>query len=256
MESLSLKTSDVLHHLVEVGLDVYPPIDIPAERTRLNMFYEELRHRWAKLADRFQSSDTSFRISKDFREKDIVQGPASVQDTFVLTNRGPVFRFPLKLPPPIGETGLEKAYVDDFIKLRGLFHEMIPGHNMLRVGLVRDILFDAGQTPCNQIITHLQSFCGAHLSGGQFMASYRDEKYNHHILIEPVKIMQTTLLPVGKPVSKNTGYGVHVRLDVNNWDLQTPLGDDDVQQVIDRATSLWPEKLLEYIQESTGGRES
>ena len=41
-------------------------------------------------------------------------GPAIPFDTFVLTNRGPVFIFPLTLPPPVEATTLEEVYVERF----------------------------------------------------------------------------------------------------------------------------------------------
>ena len=61
--------------------------------------------------------------------------------------------------------------------------------------------------------------------------------------------MKRTQLPVGRAITEPTGYGIQVQLDVNNSDLEQALGDDDIQQVLDRATSLWPNELLEYLQE-------
>lgn len=249
MEPLSLSISDLFLHVVKLGLDIYPLVEIADERTRLNMFYEETRQRWHKLADRVNASDTDFRISKEFRQTAEVPGPALPHETFVLAKRGPVFIFPLMLPPPIGHTNLEESYLDDFKQLLDLFLEVVPNRKVMRVGLVRDLIFQTGQSRCERYISDQGTFANADLAGGQLQFNYRDAKHNHNIRVQPVALMRTTRLPVGAAFNENTGYGMHVHFDVNNSDLQQPLGPGDIQQVLERATTLWPDVLLKYLRE-------
>ncbi len=249
MEPLSLSVGDLCHHVVTLGMDIYPPVEIPNERTRLNMFYEEVRGRWDRLFDRLVASDTEFRISKKFRKHPDKTGLSYLQDTFVLTNRGPVYVFPLILPDPVGDTGLEKTYLEDFDRLRRLFFSVLPERAVMRVGLIRDLVFATGKTRCDELITDKRSFAKADLVGGQSLFKYRDAKYNHNIRVDPVLISKTTQLAVGTSVTEPPEYGVRVQLDVNNSDTQTPLQEPDIQGVLERATSLWPEELLEYIGE-------
>ncbi|MCH7807725.1 MAG: hypothetical protein IIB60_00760 [Planctomycetes bacterium] len=249
MEPLSPSVNDLCYHVVEIGLDAYPPVSIPDERTRLNMFYEEARERWGNLFGRLVASDTEFKISKEFRRTPDVQGPAHIAATFVLTNRGPVYAFPLVLPDPINETGLEATYLDDFVDIHRLFFSILPGHGVMRVGLVRELVFTTGEAPSNEILTRQGVFANAKLVGGQSKCTYRDEFHNHQILVEPVSLTKATRLPIGTVKEEHTGYGVRVRLDVNNAEVNRQLEETDIQQVLDRARSLWPDTLLEYLRE-------
>jgi len=249
VEPLSLSTNDLLTHVVTFGMDIYPPIEIPKERTHLHMFYEEARVRWDRLFDELKASDQEFRISKSFRRTSGIAGPSSAIETFVLTARGPVFVFPLLLPEPLADTGLERTYVDDFNQVRRLFSQALSVRTVMRVGLIRDLIFATGKTPCGEMLTDQTAFANAALVGGQSVLKYQDSQYNHHIRIEPVSLTRTTQLLVGTTINEPAGYGVKVQVDVNNANIQQPLQEPDIQAVIDRATSLWPDQLLEYLNE-------
>ncbi|MHC4697368.1 MAG: hypothetical protein ACYTFA_11545 [Planctomycetota bacterium] len=247
METLSLSEADLCHHVVTLGMDIYPQVDIPTSRTHLNMFYEEARDRYGRLFERLSASDTEFRISKLFRRQPNVEGPSIPVATFVLNPRGPVFVFPLKLPEPVGETGLESTFQDDFDQLRELFFRALTQRVVMRVGLIRELIFETGQANCQELITDVRSFANAPLVGGQATLKYRDDNHNHNIVVEPVSIARTTQLPMGARVSEDAGYGVHVVIDVNNANIQRPLEKADIDGVLERATSLWPDILLEYL---------
>ena len=144
MAGLSLSTSDIVHHVVTFGIDVYPPIEVSKERTRLNMFYEAACEQWPEIYEKLTVGDTEFRMSKNFRRDPRIAGSSVLFDTFVLTNRGPVFVFPLVLPPPAEATGLDDKYVDWFNDVRKVLLDNVPGRNLLRVGLVRELIFTTG----------------------------------------------------------------------------------------------------------------
>lgn len=254
MQKPLLSLADLCQHSVTFGMDIYPPIEIPQERTRLNMFYEEARRRWNSLFDRLVTSDTEFRISKKFQKSPEVAGPSYSIDTFVLTNRGPVFVFPLLLDEPVGDTGLEVTYLDRFKEIRELFFQAIPNRKFMRVGLIRDLIFNTGSVPCQELIAEQTSFAKAELVGGKAVFKYCDTKHNHNILVEPMSRVRTMQLAAGPTVNEPAGFGVRVQLDVNNTDMGRTLEESDIQEVIERATSLWPDKLLEYIEGLSKGR--
>ena len=249
METLSLSTNDICQHFVTFGMDIYPPIEIPDVRTRLNMFYEQARERWGRLVDQLVASDAEFRISKKFQKHPDISGPSVPIETFVLTHRGPVCVIPLKLPEPVGETGLEATHVEDFNGLRRLFFDAIPDHVIMRLGLVRDLIFETGDVSCDRLLTDQRRFANAEMIGGKVVFKYRDAKYNHNIVVEPVSVTKTTQLAIGATIDESAGYGARVQLDINNFDVQRPLEEAEIEGVIERATSLWPEKLLEYLNE-------
>ena len=256
MVPLSLGVGDLCQHVVTFGVDVYPPVEIPGERTHLNLFHEEARQRWGKLFEGLTQSDTEFRMSKGFRNQSGVQGPSCNVDTFVLTHRGPVFVFPLILPEPVAATGLEDTYLDDFRSLLQLFFRAVTRRAVMRVGLIRDLVFSTEATDCQALLAYQESFANARLTGGRSELKFQDDRYNHKILIEPVTIMKSERLPVGTQVDERTGYGVRVRLDVNNSDVQKPLAETEIEGILERASSLWPEKLLEFLHELPNRRPS
>ncbi len=248
MEPSPLSVSDLLHHVVKFGIDVYPPIEIESERTRLNMFYEEARTRWGDLFEKLVASDTEFRISKEFSERP-GRRPSVPVETFVLTPRGPVFVVPVLLPPPVKFTGFEAKVVELFHEVRALlFEALAQKRECLRVGMVRELIFDTGGAKCQRLVGDERTFGGAPLIGGKRFLVFRDAKCNLRIEFEPVEISKTIQLPIGTNVQQHAGFGVRVLLDVNNAEVR-PLADADINEVLERANSVWPDELLKYINE-------
>lgn len=247
MESLSLTTADLLHHVVTFGIDVFPPVEIPKERTRLNMFYEEASSKWGDLYEQLVASEAEFKISKAFTERP-GRRPSIHMDTFTLTQRGPVFVFPVLLPEPIGKTGLEDSPVGRFDEVRKLFFSALTDRKIMRVGMVRELVFGTGDTACQQLLATETSFSGSELAGGKSLLVFRDSRCNVRLEFEPLEIRKTIQLPVGARMEQSAGYGVRVQLDVNNYAVR-PLEDADIEEVLERATGLWPDELLRYINE-------
>ncbi len=248
MESNVLSTSDLLHHVVKFGIDIYPPIEIDSERTRLNLFYEEARNRWGDLFEKLVASDTEFKISKEFAQRP-GKRPSIPVDTFVLTQRGPVLVVPVLLPAPVASTGFEGRCTELFDKVRELFFAALgTKRECLKVGMVRELVFDTGETPYQHLIATQRSFAGAGLVGGKRLLVFRDEMCNLRVELEPLEITKTIQLPVGANVQQHAGYGVRVLFDVNNAEFR-PLNDADITGVLERASSLWPGELIKFINE-------
>ena len=249
MTDLMINLDDLDQHVATFGIDVFPAIEIPVERTHLNMFYEEAHDKWPDLFEGLIASDFEFRISKVFRvQPDIRGGPGFPVHTFELTQRGPLVRFPLMLPKPVGATKLEGTFLMRFAEIRKLFFKHLPGRALMRVGLVRNVIFATGEQRCEPLLAANSEFAGAKLQGGACRFDYRDDQCNVLVQLNPVQAMTVTQLPVGATVSQHGGFGLNVQLDVNNGEIR-PLSDDDINVVLDRAASLWPKKLLEYINE-------
>ena len=239
--------ADVAQHVVKFGIDIYPQIDIAADRTRLNMFFEQARERHPELYEQLLASDTEFKVSKQFRRRPEVARPSASADTFVLTSRGPVFIFPLRLPV-IGATSLEGQYMDLFREMRSLFQAALPGRKSLRIGLIRELIFDFGQAPCLDLLTSQDEFAGARLGDGGSVFHYVDDECNVRIKFELGEATKSVQLPVGQTVTEKAGFALFVHFDVNSREIR-PLEDADIEGVLDRATSLWPDELLKFFRE-------
>ncbi|MCH8823612.1 MAG: hypothetical protein IH984_08910 [Planctomycetes bacterium] len=245
MPNVPLTTDDLFQHIIKIGIDIHPSIELDVEGTRLSIFFEEAKNACPHLVDRIISSDTEFVLSKTFSVK---QGAAKMSvPTFAMTGRGPVFIFPILLPPPGGDTGLEASWEEDFTKMRQLFAHAIPGRDYIRCGLVRELLFNTADDRCSDCISTLDAFAGADLVGGNSRRVYKDGQYNNNITITTVEIASKKQLAAGPTVREDVGFGLKIDLDVNNIDLRT-LNEDDVNDIIERANSLWPDTLLEYIE--------
>jgi hypothetical protein len=246
MNQPKLSLVDLTHHIVTFGIDVYPPIEITNERTRLNIFYEEARSTFPAIYDRLEAGGNEFSISGDFPRKADSSGPALRVPTFALNYRGPVFSFPLKLTNPVGDTGLEASFSESFQKVRRLFFLRFPTSQVMRIGMIRELVFETGNTPTHSILRRGDEFAGATLQGGLCLCHYQDAKCNIRVTMEPVSLIKATKLAIGPVVQEPTGFGLKVLFDVNSA-LPRPHGDADIQEVVERATSLWPEKLLDFL---------
>ncbi len=246
MNEITLSADDVVQHVVTIGLDIFPPIEMRNERTRLNMFFEDVRERWGDIYETLTVGESEFKISKPFREKPDVRDPTFPVDSFVLTPRGPVFVFPLRLPDPVGFTKLEGRYKEIFTEVRKALWSRLPGHKVLRVGLIREVLFLTGETDCTFLVSGQPDWLGARLTGGQRLFQYQDDKCNIRLEFGPGRLSKVTQLPVGKKVGEPVGFGIKVKLDINNTELRE-LQDADIEEVLERAIGFWPDELLQYL---------
>jgi len=250
MDDLPLRLDDLAEHTLTFGIDVHPPIEIHNERIRLNMFYEEAHARWPGLYEKLETSDKEFRISRTFhRGPHGGPGPGIPVLTFVLTNRGPVFVYPLLLPPSIEATELaETKCVEQFLETFELLRAALPNQKIMRLGMIRHVVFNTGRAHTREFLTSQTEFGKAELVGGNLVLQHRDEMCNVRIQLEPVRLQKITQLAVGKTVSEHGDYGLAVTLDVNNKEIRE-LDTADIRMISERATSLWPNPLLEYLKD-------
>lgn len=238
---MELSTNDIIEHSLVVGIDAYPPIALSENRTRLNMFYEEARSRAPDLFDQLVTGETVFRISTTLEGKTF--------DSFVLTDRGPVFRFPLLVPPAGKSVRTLEAATSSFHELRELFFSAVPDRQIMRFGMVQDVFFGTGTERCFGLITDRgDEFSNATLDGAQSVHVFRDPKCNIRITLEAAQLQKTIKSQIGPPQTERSQFGLHVVLDVNSFEVR-PQSETDIEDVITRAGGLWPESLLEFVNE-------
>ncbi len=247
MEKLHIGASDVVAHTVTFGVDVYPSIDIYAERTRLHMFYEEARSQLGELYTKLTESDSQFEVSHEFRKGRGGSPATASTEVFVLTNRGPVFKFPI-LIPETGDTGLAADYVELFHQSRQLFLKHLPGRVCLRVGMVREAVFNTGRTQPFQVVARAHEIQGATMVGGMLGMGFIDPQCNVRLELQTVQFGQITQVAGGHPIAKAVGNGLGMLLDVNNREVRT-LTEGDIETILARAHSFWPDSIVEFINE-------
>jgi hypothetical protein len=231
---------------VKFGIDIFPPIQISEEQTRLSMFYERAHEKKRDLFAGLNLTDREFKISGEFGGLDRPGAAPMKGETFMLTRRGPVFIFPLLLPEPVGETGLEDGLMELFKQVYSLFSEALPARKAMRIGLVRELVFRTGNDPCFELLTDRPQFGGADLVGGQNLLAFRDERCNVQLKLQTGELKKQTSLPVGGVVIEDAGRMIHAHLDVNNHEVRV-LQEPDIDDVMERADSLWPAEMLEFL---------
>lgn len=239
---MNVTLSDLSQHFYHSGIDIYEPVIISENRTRLNMFFEEGRAQHEDLFQRVVSSDNEFIVSRRFSKPG---GPNVDVNTFQMTPRGPIFLIPLHVPD-FGDTEFNSNYETKLVELEKLFFRAFPDRKQMRYGIIRKLIFDTGKQACTEVLAAPPEFCGAKLQAGRRDAQYADQQCNVSISLQPVRSARVTRLGLGVEMNRETGYGLQVNMDVNNKDIH-PLETADIEGIRARAKSLWPDGILQFI---------
>ncbi len=244
--ALAISSEDLEQHVVKYGLDVFPPLDMRTETTHAQDLFSSLREDLPELYQElsFAPDRNEFRIGATFTGK----GGMTKYPTLVFTQKGPVFAFPCLFPDPIGRC-THKAELDDiFWQSFGLLRKNFPTVEVLRLGLINEAVFNTGKTNfVPYLAKRFGSFPGATLVGGRATLSFRDELCNVRVQLQTIEIHRQARAPATQHVvSQEMDFGVQVTLDVNNIEMKRQ-GESDIQSTLERAHSLWPKALLEFI---------
>ncbi len=123
---------------IGIGVDVRPPIELSLDVLRIQEFYNQVSDQFPNLFADLSQSKTEFRINK----KIPIPGKGEVSvATFTLTQRGPVFNFPITLPGVLDGYEWSKTLNEHVIKCLETFHRHMPGTKFVRIGKVRKLVF-------------------------------------------------------------------------------------------------------------------
>lgn len=245
---MKVTKTDIVRHVVKVGIDVYPPIAITTNRTRLNVFFEKARAEHPDLFARLVSGENEFRLSRQYT----IAALGKIEfPTFELTARGPVISVPIQIEE-LPSTGFEENYVDKLSSVRELFFRAFPDTKIMRFGFVREVIFFTSATSAVGILGPPTEMQGASLSGGNLVLGFNDDACNIRVTLTPVTGSRRTQLgAVGMSVDEELGRGLSLVLDVNNKEAR-PLESADILAVQERAESLWPDATINLIEERGG----
>lgn len=243
-DNLTVSTEDLIHHVLKFGVDCFPPIDVRAEITHAHDFFERLQSRWPDVYQEivYRPQSGEFQIIATYKSsKGDVKVPA-----LVLSQRGPVFILPKKIQP-LGDVNqsLEPDVV--FMQSLTIARSVFPGRKVLRVGLIRELVFGTGKsTSVPYLAERFGGFPGASARGGNALLAFRDERCNIHVNVSTTEIHRQATTPTKQVISDETTYGLKVEFDVNNIEMK-PQEDADILMTLERANSLWPQELLQFI---------
>jgi len=238
-------------HTIGIGVDVRPPIELALDRLRIQEFYNQVSEQFPKLfADLSQSKD-KFQISKDIPV--LGKGKITVP-TFTLTQRGPVFNFPITLPGFLEDHEWSKTLNEDVIKCLETFHRHLPGTQFFRIGKVRNLVFHCEGADGSEVFS--KRFCPHAPKGSEeLMVGWNDpdEQYNRKLTANTIQKGQVVQRDVGgtiQPVLVPQGeHGINVTFDVNNRRLDEPLDGGQMKITLDHADELYNEYFYGILNE-------
>jgi len=236
-------------HMIGIGVDVRPPIELSLDALRIQEFYNQVSEQFPNLFADLSQSKTEFKISKNIP----IPGKGQITvSTFTLTQRGPVFNFPITLPDLLDEHQWSKTLNEDVIKCLETFHRHLPGTQFFRIGKVRNLVFDCEGSDGPEVFR--ERFCPHAPEGSEELTvgwNDPDEDYNRKLTAKVVEKRRLIPKDVGgtiKPVMVPQGeHGIEVTFDVNNRRLDKPLDGERMKFILDRADELHKKYLYELL---------
>lgn len=242
-DELRLTLDDIHQYLLRFGLDLFPPLELANEQFRAQSLYRALVESWPQFFAKLSLSAGEFVISRRFP----VGSAEAEVPAFTYTPRGPVVVMPIKLAGYSVPGSDEHKLVADFQNILGIIRNVFPGREVLRIGLVRELVFSTGETRADPVLLPVSDeFGGARFIGGESQLVFRDSICNIRVHLKPGEIRQRLESPIGIARENHLAFGLNVEFDVNNVEMR-PLQDADIAQVLERAKSLWPGALLDYL---------
>jgi hypothetical protein len=248
LEDPRFSEQDVVEHSETYGLDLLPPFDLRMESTRAHTLFTALNARWPTVYNNLMiGQEFVITATLEFEGGEKAQYP-----TLIVNNRGPIFQFPHKVGAVRGQTPINFASLESpaelFREAFAIFLKTFPTRQTLRLGVVRNLVFALGKTDCNKWLGRgFLQFDSSNLYGVQAILAYKDEFFDYRLQLATAQIIQTTAVPAlpSQVLSEPIHSGLVVSLDVHN--LNAKLDDDELQSVIEKAKSLWPDILLNFL---------
>jgi len=237
-------------HVEKVGVDIRPAIEIKLDREKLYQFGLELIDAYPQLFESLVQSPMDYRVTKKF----IFPGKGEAEiPTLSFIPRGLVFTFPRRLAI-FGEE-LELEDVDDVVvdclkKFRRKFQD----RRIFRVGLVNEYVFFTGALTGAKIICERFTRLAPPVSEEVLLRiNLATDDFNRTVEIEAVRKLERIAEIPGH--TQPTGYGVKVKVDVNNRDMGKDLDYNSVMGILQEARMYNKRDLYAFLNGTVGGEQ-
>lgn len=234
----------VSQHIVKYGVDSRPALTPEQDRTKLQDYGNWLVEQFPEMFETLLVGPRELRVQRTF----LLPNAKRIElATFMLTNRGPVYTFPERLyidrPHELDIADKDKIFRRVFEELRSRF----PDRTVPRVGVVHEIVFDAGFINSLDIV-----------ASSLKNDLWRQKAKNVRILLEAptddknvnIEIRPTYLQRTGTPdgaAAEDTKFGVIVNVDINNRQVTGDLSKAEISDVLAFASDYVPDELIKFL---------
>ena len=235
----------VSQHIVKYGVDTRPPLVPEQDRTKLQDYGNWLVEQFPEVFETLLVGPHELRVQRTFLLPNAkrVELPA-----FVLTNRGPVFTFPVRLyidrPHELDIADKDKIFRRAFDELRARF----PDRAVPRVGVVHEIVFDAGFINSLDIVasTLKNDVWRQGAKNIRILLETPTDDKNVNIEIRPT-YLQRTGTPNDNVPPEDMKFGVIVNVDINNRQVTGDLTKAEISDILAFASDYVPDELIKFL---------
>ena len=244
MENFIFNENDISQHIVRYGVDIRPPIQPKQERGNLQDYCNWLIERFPQAFETLLSGPDKTAVQKSF----FTSGNKRAElPTFAMTRRGPLYTFPVRLL-------VEKVEDFDIREKNKIFRSAIDkfketfASKIVRVGVVNEIIFDCGNINPVDIIANAISkeVWKEGLRNIRIHLENPGGGCNVNIDLAPAYAQQVIRSTTGAK-RKSIGFGISVRLDINNQKMTEELDKDMVAAILAFAEDYVPDKLVKFL---------
>jgi hypothetical protein len=235
----------VSQHIVKYGVDMRPPVLPEQDRTKLQDYGNWLVEQFPEVFETLLVGPHELRVQRTF----LLPNAKRVElPTFVLTNRGPVFTFPVRLyidrPHELDIVDKDKIFRRTYDELRSRF----PDRSVPRVGVVHEMVFDTGLINSLDIVaSNLKNELWRERAKNiRLLLEIPTEDKNVNIEIRPT-YLQRTGTPGETFPPEDMKFGVIVNVDINNRQMAGDLTKAVISDILAFASDFVPDELIRFL---------
>ena len=235
----------ISQHIVKYGVDMRPPVLPEQDRTKLQDYGNWLVEQFPEVFETLLVGPRELRVQRTF----LLPNAKRIElATFILTNRGPVYTFPVRLyidrPHELDIADKDKIFRRAFDELRSRF----PDRAVPRVGVVHEIVFDAGFINSLDIVASIlkNDLWRQRAKNIRILLETPTDDKNVNIEIRPT-YLQRTGAPNGGAATEETKFGVIVNVDINNRQISGDLTKAEISDILAFASDYVPDELVKFL---------
>lgn len=248
MDNYFFNEKDIVQHIVKYGADIRPAILVNQEKTKLQDYCNWLTREFPQLFETLLIGPEELRVQKKF----LVGSKVRLElPTLILMPRGPVFTVPVKMQAE--ENYIEEFAIHDkdhifrraFEKLRGVFAD----RKVLRVGVVHELIFDTHDISSISLVASMlaKEVWKRGIKNIRLHLENPREDKNISVDITPALQQKVERRPTGLVEKKNVGYGINVKLDINNVDMTRNLESEEIRDILAFAEDYMKAELIRFL---------